>query len=175
MFRDHIWTDEERSRYHSTSHRGRLLRSDLFVNPPDDVVPLHCIQYAPYFISSLYSVPEGSLVIQKTESAFYLSSVTELQDLNGLWRRGKRRPAGPDPHLRLNGMSFLWKTRSLVESGELDPEDAHIWQTMQSLAFRDLESLFDRILERCGSDASAASVDMRTLRNRLPTVDSVKT
>ncbi|KAG9693658.1 hypothetical protein KCU95_g3198, partial [Aureobasidium melanogenum] len=139
LYINYTWTQESRQAFLSDTHRGRYLKSDIMINPPEPLVPLYAMQYVSSNNQSLYKTPTESLILLATDTSFYLVTTTEMERIGGGWPIGKRPPRGPEPEKRLNTVGYVWdRNKDTVRAAAMLP--------YQSLH---LEDLYQRIVNRC--------------------------
>lgn len=158
-----VWDETTRAAYLASSHRSRYLKSDGLLNPPADVTPLYCIQYAASSRYPLYVTSSHSLVVMATQDSLYLASTYELRTLVGTWSIDKRPPKCDRPDLRLNTTPYLWSKDGIKS------EEAELRGTMNTqFRLSTVDELYEAILNRCNASTMAASMTALDLQRMIP-------
>ena len=155
------WSDRDRSRWSSESHRGRYLHCNALMNPPAQTTPLYTCQYVGYAICPIYATPVESLAIFAVASTYYVTTTFQLEESIGRWDK-PYPPSGPDPQLRYNQPRYLW------QQPKGSKEIARL-QAMSAFGCPTLVQLFDHVVRKCNPmDGIPATLSARDLRNVVP-------
>lgn len=156
---NYVWSNESRQAFLDESHRGRYLKSDIMINPPQSRVPLYAIQYVASNNQAIYKTQIDSLVLLAATESFFLVKTSDLERIGGDWpSKGKKPARGPEPEKRLDTAGYVWdRHKDTVKADAMIPHRV-----------RAVEDLYHRIVNRCNPTDLPSTFDAGELRTLIP-------
>ena len=152
------WTAEARQCFFGTGHRTRYLHCDGLLGVPDDDTPLYAIQHVFHLRGTALLTTPPSLVVLANQSALYLTSTEDLEQLVGTRSINRNRSAdGSDFGVRFNVTP--------VHSKDSPPTEL---QRFAQLTITSTEELYHRIVEECTCARLRPTFTALELRRRIP-------